>query len=293
MQTFKQHPFFSIVVMLLLLTPIVSYAVTEVPMVRNGGVFTVPVRINNVLTLDFILDSGAADVQVPADVVLTLLRTGTISQDDFLPGKTYSLADGSTVKSPRFMVRQLRIGDVEASRVPASIGGVEGSLLLGQSVLSRFTSWSLDNKRHKLILGDLQGAGRQYKTEREEKIIQPPIVDEESRSRWSHNGSMMILHKNGNRRIFTYAVPNKRMFEAGVSAGTTLFEGERQGNRYTGTARVFSRYCEAPLNFHVEGVVPNEKKIILRGRHQHYDKGCMPSGRSVEEVLEFQFVGND
>lgn len=91
--------------------------------------FTVPVRINEVLTLDFIVDSGASDVQVPADVVLTLLRTGTISQDDFLPGMTYTLADGSTVKSPRFMVGKLRIGEVEVSKVPASIGGIEGSLL--------------------------------------------------------------------------------------------------------------------------------------------------------------------
>ena len=44
----------------------------------EGGVYVVPVLINNAITLDFIVDSGAADVSIPADVVMTLMRTGTI-----------------------------------------------------------------------------------------------------------------------------------------------------------------------------------------------------------------------
>ena len=91
----------------------------EVPLVKEGGVYTVPVRINDVLTLDFIIDSGAAEVQVPADVALTLLRTKTISQDDFLPGETYRLADGSKTKSSRFNIKELRIGDYVVNQVSA------------------------------------------------------------------------------------------------------------------------------------------------------------------------------
>jgi tetratricopeptide (TPR) repeat protein len=51
---------------------------TAVPMIPEGGTFVVPVRINDQITLKFVIDSGAADVSVPADVVMTLLRTGTI-----------------------------------------------------------------------------------------------------------------------------------------------------------------------------------------------------------------------
>ena len=60
----------------------------KVPLGDPGGVFTVPVSINSVLKLDFILDSGAADVSIPADVVLTLIRTGTISSADFIGSET-------------------------------------------------------------------------------------------------------------------------------------------------------------------------------------------------------------
>jgi hypothetical protein len=38
-----------------------------------GGVYLVPIRINDTITLDAIVDSGASDVSMPADVVLTLI----------------------------------------------------------------------------------------------------------------------------------------------------------------------------------------------------------------------------
>ncbi len=58
-------------------------------MVGQGETFVVPVTINGQITLDFIVDSGAADVNIPADVVMTLIRTGTITDNDFLGKETY------------------------------------------------------------------------------------------------------------------------------------------------------------------------------------------------------------
>jgi len=57
------------------------------------------------------IDSGATDVAVPADVVLTLIRTGSIAKEDFLGEQQYQLADGSTVPSPVFTIRSLKVGD--------------------------------------------------------------------------------------------------------------------------------------------------------------------------------------
>jgi predicted aspartyl protease len=37
-----------------------------VPLKMDGGIFVVPVQINGTMTLDFVIDSGAADVSVPA-----------------------------------------------------------------------------------------------------------------------------------------------------------------------------------------------------------------------------------
>ncbi len=122
-------------------------------MISDEGTFRVPVTINDELTLKFVIDSGAADVSVPADVVMTLVRTGTITDTDFLGEQTYKLADGSTVPSQQFVIRSLKVGDKTLENVVGSIAPVAGGLLLGQSFLSRFNTWSIDNQRQALILG--------------------------------------------------------------------------------------------------------------------------------------------
>ena len=125
---------------------------TIISMVADGGTFAVPATINGQLTLNFVVDSGAADVSIPADVVLTLRRTETITDSDFLGNQLYKLADGSTVPSQRFVIRSLKVGDKTFENVVGSIAPVAGSLLLGQSFLNRFKSWSIDNRKQALIL---------------------------------------------------------------------------------------------------------------------------------------------
>jgi clan AA aspartic protease (TIGR02281 family) len=123
-----------------------------VAMENVRGVYQVPIRINDTITLDAILDSGATDVCIPADVVLTLIRSKTISSEDFLGSQTYTLADGSEVPSQRFIIKSLKVGNKTLENVAASIVSVDAQILLGQSFLRRFKSWSIDNEKHSLIL---------------------------------------------------------------------------------------------------------------------------------------------
>ena len=124
----------------------------EIGLEPYGGTFVVPVTINNSILLKFTIDSGAADVNIPADVVLTMFRTGTLKSEDFIGEREYRLADGSSTKSKTFKIRVLRVGGVEVTDVVGSVSDVTGTLLLGQSFLSRLKSWSIDNQRHLLIL---------------------------------------------------------------------------------------------------------------------------------------------
>jgi clan AA aspartic protease (TIGR02281 family) len=118
----------------------------------HGGTFLVPVTINGEITLNFTIDSGASDVSIPADVVSTLIRTGSLESADFLREEKYTLADGSVVPSQTFNIRSLKVGNRVLQNVKGSVASVKGSLLLGQSFLGRFNSWSIDNKRQMLIL---------------------------------------------------------------------------------------------------------------------------------------------
>jgi hypothetical protein len=118
-------------------------------MEKSGGVYVVPVRFNDTITLDAIIDSGAADVSIPADVVSTLMRMGTLKAPDFLGQKTYVLADGSKVPSQTFRIGSLKVSNKIIENVNGSIAPVQGCL---QSFLGRFRSWRVDNIRHALIL---------------------------------------------------------------------------------------------------------------------------------------------
>ena len=125
---------------------------SSIAMKINGGVYVVPVLVNNAITLDFTVDSGATDVTIPEDVVSTLIRMGTIRDTDFIGEQIYTLADGSKVKSKTFRIRSLKVGDRVLENVTGSVASTKGSLLLGQSFLGRFKSWSIDNSRHVLLL---------------------------------------------------------------------------------------------------------------------------------------------
>ena len=132
--------------------PQISGAPGTILLVKEGGTFKVPVLINGVIPLHFTVDSGASDVRIPSDVVLTLVRTGTITNDDFIGEQTYVLADGSRVKSKTFRIRSLKVGDKVVENVLGSVADVKGSLLLGQSFLSWFKKVSFDYSQGTLVL---------------------------------------------------------------------------------------------------------------------------------------------
>src|SRR6516225_6949622 len=110
---------------------------TSIKMEKEGGVYVVPVRFNDMITLSAIVDSGASDMSVPADVVFTLIRTKAITDQDFLGQQTYVLADGSRVPSQQFRIRSLKVGEKTVENVVASVASVKGEI---------------DNEQHTLVI---------------------------------------------------------------------------------------------------------------------------------------------
>src|ERR1700691_641151 len=124
----------------------------SISLVHENGTLQVPVVINGTTSLNFTIDSGATDVSIPANIFFSLTRAGTVSPQDFLDKRAYTLADGSTELSQRFRIPSLRVGNLELRDIIASVMPSTGSLLLGQSFLSRLKSWSIDNEEHVLLI---------------------------------------------------------------------------------------------------------------------------------------------
>jgi predicted aspartyl protease len=124
----------------------------EVHIERHSDTYRVPVRINDTITLPFLLDTGASDLVIPVDVALTLIRAGALANGDFIGKSRYALANGSEQVSDLVVIREVRVGDYSVRNVKASISPIEGEPLLGQSFLSKFGAVTLDYKRLVLIL---------------------------------------------------------------------------------------------------------------------------------------------
>ena len=110
---------------------------------------------------------------------------------------------------------------------------------------------------------------------------------------WNHNGSVMRLTASGQARTFSYEQPRSVLVNAGVRRGTTLFDGTRSGNRYSGTAYVFSRDCPgSPLAYSVRGSVSrNDTQVTLSGSRPVY-ANCRATGRSTTDTLVFTYVSD-
>ena len=124
-------------------------------MIKKGGVYEVPITINGVLKINFIFDAGASDVSISPDIALTLIKTGTVKDEDFIGTESYKLADGSTIKSKVFLIKEIQLGNKKVNNVKASISNsVKSPLLLGQSVLNKFGKVTIDYNKGVIVFED-------------------------------------------------------------------------------------------------------------------------------------------
>ncbi len=92
-----------------------------VPVTKQGGVYFVRININGLVEVNAVIDSGASDISIPSNTVSALKEAGSISEKDFLEPHTYVLADGRRIKSQRFRVQTLRIGNKTLRNLDASV----------------------------------------------------------------------------------------------------------------------------------------------------------------------------
>jgi clan AA aspartic protease (TIGR02281 family) len=140
--------------LLLLAFPGIGPAFGQAVQLENrNGLYLVPVQINGALTIDFAIDSGATQVTITADVASTLSRMGALAPEDYGDSANFRLADGTKLHATRVILRKIKVGTHEYSNVPAIVIPSSGAQLLGQSLLTRLGTWSIDNERHLLIIG--------------------------------------------------------------------------------------------------------------------------------------------
>ena len=117
---------------------------TIIHMTKKGGVYEVPIEINDV-QLYFIFDTGASIVSISEAEAIVLIKQGSIDKEDILGSSYFTDATGSISEGTIINLKKVKIGDKILRNVRASVvHNMEAPLLLGQSVLEEFGKISID-----------------------------------------------------------------------------------------------------------------------------------------------------
>lgn len=127
----------------------VEYAerVVEVPFTRHGGVTQVKCSVNG-LPLNFIFDTGAADVSISRLEATFMFKNDYLTSSDVIGKARYMDANGDISIGTVLNIKKITFGGLELENVRASV--VESNnapLLLGQSVLNRLGKVEIDNEK--------------------------------------------------------------------------------------------------------------------------------------------------
>ena len=121
-----------------------------IPLRRVGNSYIVSVRINDMLTEDFILDTGCADMFLPPEMFLKL----KLGREHIIDDSYAVIANGQSIRILRVNLETVQVGGFSVSNVAASVpmSRQQGTLpLIGMSFLKHF-HFSIDTAGGRLIL---------------------------------------------------------------------------------------------------------------------------------------------
>jgi clan AA aspartic protease (TIGR02281 family) len=128
---------------------------TRIPLQRDNAGDYVEATVNGTQRVRFILDTGCSDVSLSQALVARLRAEGSLTAADSLGAATFSTANGK-VQGERFLLRSLQVGSRTVYKVGGSVtystARDDTIMLLGQTFLRKFKSWSIDNGKAELVL---------------------------------------------------------------------------------------------------------------------------------------------
>jgi clan AA aspartic protease (TIGR02281 family) len=132
------------IILTLVLFAFTLNAQTKISMLKEGGVYSVPCKVNG-LPLKFIFDTGASDVSISLTEALFMLKNGYLKKEDIGESVYYSIANGDVAKGTKLNIKEIEFAGLKLYNIEASIvHETSAPLLLGQSVISKLGKIQLD-----------------------------------------------------------------------------------------------------------------------------------------------------
>lgn len=133
--------------------PGLGFGDVAIPFIEQGGVKLVDVKINGSIGVDMIIDSGCSGTLISLAEAQYMAQKGVLTEADILGQQTAQIADGSITLNTVVRLRSIVIGNsIVCNDVTATVAdNMNAPLLLGNDVLNRSGSYTIDNIHHLLI----------------------------------------------------------------------------------------------------------------------------------------------
>ncbi len=124
--------------------------VVDIPFTSSNGVTKVNCTIND-LPLNFVFDTGAADVTISMVEATFMMKNGYLDPKDIVGKQYYQTADGNISEGTVINLRSINFGGLSLTNIRASVVKSQNApLLLGQTILQRLGKIEIDNE-HRLL----------------------------------------------------------------------------------------------------------------------------------------------
>lgn len=123
-----------------------------IPFREESGVKYVSVKING-LSCDMIFDTGCSLTLISLTEAATLFQKGELLEEDFIGTSHSQIADGTVVENMVVNLREVIIDNkIVCKNVIATVSNnIHAPLLLGNEVLNRLATITIDNRHNFLI----------------------------------------------------------------------------------------------------------------------------------------------
>lgn len=115
------------------------------------GMTFIKARIGNELKI-WLLDTGASDLLITAEMEQQLRIEKVIDDSQFLGIAEYEMANGTIEVCRKYRVNQLQIGKFTLNNLIVAVTHNGRRIILGKTVLNKFSTWVLNNQNNTIIL---------------------------------------------------------------------------------------------------------------------------------------------
>lgn len=125
----------------------------------RNGVKTIHVKLNDAAGFDAIFDTGCSGMLISLQEAMSLVKAGTLTNDDSIGSQKSSIANGEIVENQVYKIHEISVVDTKGVKhsvydVPVSIVENPGAdVLIGNIIIDRLAEYSYTvDLKNKLIV---------------------------------------------------------------------------------------------------------------------------------------------